>query len=335
LFASAGAHTSGPRELVFLTWADYISPAIVSQFESECQCRLKTVFFDSDDVRDTLMVESDGAGYDVVVLNGLMLHTYAKRGWLAPIEASAVPNAALVDQRWRAAFDAAEQYGVPYFWGTLGIGYRKDLAGGSIRSWSDLMDPAEPLRGRILMVDSARDLLSAALKSLGASLNSADPDVLAQARRRLLAQRPHVRSYSYVSLDAESALVTGDAVASMLFNGDARMLQQYNPDIDFVLPEEGGAIWIDYLTIAQRSGNQDLAADFIDFLSRPQIAAANAMYVNYATPNKSAEAQLPKSFLEDPVIYPDAANLVNSEYYSRLPPRVERLYNEIFTAVVE
>jgi spermidine/putrescine transport system substrate-binding protein len=334
-FVGSTVQAAESRELVFLTWADYISPEIVSGFERECRCRVKTVFFDSDDVRDTLMVESDGAGYDVVVLNGLMLHTYAKRGWLAPIETSAVPNAALIDQQWRTAFEAAERYGVPYFWGTLGIGYRKDLAGGPIRSWSDLMDPGEALRGRILMVDSARDLLSAALKSLGASLNSADPGVLAQARQRLLAQRPFVRSYSYVSLDAESALVTGDAVASMLFNGDARMLQQYNPEIDFVLPAEGGAIWIDYLAIAQRSGNQDLAADFIDFLNRPQIAAENAQYVHYATPNSAAETRLPRAFLDDPVIYPDNASLVNSEYFSRLPPRVERLYNEIFTAVVE
>jgi spermidine/putrescine transport system substrate-binding protein len=242
---------------------------------------------------------------------------------------------ALVDPRRRSAFDGAEKYAAPYFWGTLGIGYRRDLAGGPIQSWGDLMAPGESLQGRILMIDSARDLLSAALKSLGASLNSTDPDLLSQARQRLLAQRRHVRSYSYVSLDDNSALVSGDAVASMLFNGDARMLQQYNPDIDFVLPEEGGAIWIDYLTIAQRSGNQKLAAEFIDFLNRPRVAARNALYVHYATPNKAAEAQLPKTFLQDPVVYPDADSLVKSEYYSRLPPRVERLYNEIFTAVVE
>lgn len=327
--------SAAPRELVFLTWADYIAPDVVEDFEGRCGCRVRTVFFDSDDLRDTLMVESDGAGYDVVLLNGLMLHTYQRRGWLAAIDAQSIPNLGLLEQRWRTAFDAAEEYAVPYFWGTLGIGYRKDLAGTSIRSWADLMEPQAALQGRILMIDSARDLLTAALKSLGASLNSADPAELSAARERLMAQRPHVRGYSYVSLQADSALVTGDAAATMLFNGDARTLQQFHPDIEFVLPDEGGAIWVDYLTIAQRSGNKDLAADFIDFLNRPQVAARNARYVHYATPNQAAEALLPEAFLQDPVIYPDAVSLANSEYYSRLPPRVERLYNEIFTNVVE
>ncbi|MCB1774009.1 MAG: spermidine/putrescine ABC transporter substrate-binding protein, partial [Gammaproteobacteria bacterium] len=253
----------------------------------------------------------------------------------APLAVTDIPNLALIHRRWRTAFDAAEQYAVPYFWGTLGIGYRKDLAGGPISSWNDLLEPRAALHGRILMIDSARDLLSAALKSLGASVNSTDPDQLAQARKRLLAQRPHVRSYSYVSLDQDSALVTGDAVASMLFNGDVRTLQQYHPEIDFVLPREGGGIWVDYLTIAQRSGNRDLAAAFINFLNRPEVAAENALYVHYATPNRAAESRLPRSFTDDPVVYPDVDSLVHSEYYSRLPPRVERLYNETFTAVVE
>ncbi len=335
LWPVLGAAATPERELVFLTWADYLDPEVAAVFESQCGCRLKLVYFETDDARDKLMVDSDGAGYDLVMLNGLMLHTYQRRGWLARIEPQRVPNLVHLDPKWRNAFDAAADYAVPYFWGTLGIAYRKDLVPTPITGWHDLMQPSAALHGKIAMIDSARDLLTAPLKSLGASLNSTDPQTLQAAKQVLLQQKPHVRSYSYVALTKDSALLTGEIVAAMIFNGDALTLQQHNPGIAFVLPREGGQIWVDYLTLMQRSANPDLAAAFIDFLNTPQIAARNAQFVHYATPNLAAERLLPAEFLADPVIYPDAESLARAEYYIRLPPRVERTYSEIFSSVVE
>jgi spermidine/putrescine transport system substrate-binding protein len=323
------------RELVFLTWANYIDPEIVAEFESQCECKVTQVYYETDDARDGLMLENEGVGYDVVTVNGLMLQRYLRRGWLAPFDDQAVPNLSHLDTKWRTAFDAADDYGVPYFWGTLGIAYRKDLVPAPITSWRDLMQPDAALRGKITMIDSARDLLVAPLKSLGVSLNSTDPDILEQVRRVLLEQKPYVRGYSYLSLTEESALVTGEAVAAMMFSGDALMVKEHDPSIEYVLPEEGGQIWVDYLTVMARSHKQELAAAFINFLNEPQTAARNAEFVFYATPNVAAAEFLPEEFLIDPVIYPDATALQNSEYYTRLPPRVERSYNEIFTRVVE
>jgi spermidine/putrescine transport system substrate-binding protein len=336
LFLCVGTVAASARpELIVLTWPDYIDPGVVAEFEARCDCRVTRFYFKTDDARDTLMVESDGRGYDVVLLNGLMLHTYRQRGWLRPIDAGEMPNLAHVDPAWRRTFDGTERFGVPYFWGTMGIAYREDLVASPIRRWSDLLQPAAELHGRIAMMDSARDLLSAALKSLGASLNSTEPAVLQAAHELLLAQKPHVHGYSYVALNADSALVTGNVVAAMTYNGDALMLRQLEPAIRFVLPDEGGLIWVDYLTILSHASEPQLAAAFIDFLNEPAIAARNARFVHYATPNTAAEPFLPEAFLADPLIYPDAEILRQSEYQRRLPPRVERRYNEIFISVVE
>lgn len=323
------------RELVVFTWADYLDPAVAAAFQARCDCSLKLVYFETDDARDRLMVESGGAGYDVVMLNGLMVQTYRQRGWLSPIDPGQVPNLVHVDSRWRNAFDATREYGVPYFWGTMGIAYRKDLAAVPITRWQDLMRPEESLHGKITMIDSARDLITASLKSLGASLNSTDPGTLQAAKDLLLAQRPYVRSYSYVALTEASSLVTGEVIAAMMFNGDALMVQEHEPNIVFVLPEEGGQLWVDYWVIAESSKNKDLAAAFVNFLNEPSVAADNAQFVHYATPNLAAEKLLPADFLADPVIYPPAGMLEHSEYYTQLPPRVERAYSEIFTSVVE
>jgi spermidine/putrescine transport system substrate-binding protein len=323
------------RELVVLTWADYLDPEVAAAFQAKCDCSLKLVYFETDDARDQLMVESGGAGYDVVMLNGLMVQTYRQRGWLSPIDPAQIPNLVHVDSQWRDAFDGTREYGVPYFWGTMGIAYRKDLAPEPITRWEQLMRPHEALRGRITMIDSARDLITSSLKSLGASVNSTDPGTLQAAKELLLAQRPYVKSYSYVALTEESSLVTGEVIVAMMFNGDALMVQEHNPNIVFVLPEEGGQLWVDYWVVPDSSKNKDLAMAFVNFLNEPSVAADNAQFVHYATPNLAAEGLLPADFLADPVVYPPAEMLKHSEYYTELPPRVERVYSDIFTTVVE
>ena len=334
-WCTAGAAAEAKRELAFLTWADYLDPSIVPEFEAHCGCKLTQVFYETDDARDNMLLENDGAGYDVVIINGVMLHTYQARGWLAPLEERSMPNVAQVEPKWRSAFAAAQVYAVPCFWGTMGIAYRKDLVAAPISRWCDLLRPQEALRGKIAMIDSARDLLTAPLKCLGASLNGTDSEVLHRVRQLLLEQKPFVGSYSYVALTEKSSLVSGDVVAAIMFNGDALMVKEHEPNIEFVLPEEGGQLWVDYLTVMARSHNKDLAVAFIDFLNRPEIAARNAQFVHYATPNRAAAKLLPAPLLADPVIYPDAEALKHSEYYARVPPRTERTSSEIFTSVVD
>lgn len=323
------------RELVVLNWSDYIDPEVVSRFEAGCNCTVRQVFFETDDFRDELMLESEGAGFDVVIVNGLMLDRYRRRGWLEPIPQGGLPNLSHINPRWVEAFEASEGHAVPYFWGTMGITYRKDLVPEPITSWRQFFEPAEALRGKLALIRSARDLLTAPLKALGYSLNTTDPAQLAEAERLLAAQKPYVFSYSYVSLTKESTLVTGEVAAAVTFNGDALVLQEHDPNIVFVLPEEGSEIWVDYLTVSSRSADKALAWQFVDFLNEPENAARNAQFVYYASPNLAAEKLLPPDFLADPVIYPGADALKHSEFYRSLPPRVERRYSEIYNRIAE
>jgi len=334
LFFSAVAFGQS-RELVFLTWSDYVDPELVSEFESRCDCVVRQVFFETDDFRDELMLESEGSGFDLVMVNGLMLDRYRRRGWLAPIPNTGLANLVHVDPRWSQAFNGAQGYAVPYFWGTMGIAYRKDLVAEPINSWRQIFEPAAELSGKLALIRSARDLLAGPLKALGYSLNTTSPSELAEAEQLLKEQKPHVFSYSYVSLSKDSTLVTGDVVAAVTFNGDALMLQQHNPNIVYVLPEEGSEIWVDYLTVSSSSANKELAWQFVDFLNQPGNAARNARFAYYASPNLAAAALLPAEFLGNRLIYPDAQTLKNSEFYRNLPPRVERRYSDIYNRIAE
>ncbi len=317
-------------ELVFFTWSDYIDPSVVADFEREHGARVRQVFFESDDDRNDKLLATEGRGYDVVTVDQGSLGILVRRGWLEPLDQTAIPNRAHIDPKWVDAVPDGRRYGIPYFWGTLGIGYREDLVQDPPASWADLLRPAPALRGRILMIQDARELVGMALKSLGSSANSADPAELAAAEKLLRAQKPYVQSYSYINLTEKSALVTGDAAVAMVYNGDALKLQELDPRIRYVTPAEGGSLWGDYLTVPRSSANQALAHRFIDFLHRPEIAARNAAFVHYATPNLAAAALMPPEYRDDPVIHPAPSVLARYEHLGAFPPRAAKARNDIY-----
>lgn len=328
-------HAATKQELVFLTWSEYIEPDIVKEFEKKYNAKIKEIYFETDEMRDEMMVTADGNGYDLIMSNGPTITRYVKRKWLAPTNKKQIPNFKYIDKKWLKAFPEAEKYAVPYFWGTVGIAYRKDKVGKPVTSWSQLFKPEEELRGRIVMIKDSRDLVGMALKSLGYSANSKDKNEHAAAEKLLMAQKPYVKSYSSLNLTKDSVLVTGEAWIAMAYNGDALMLKEFNEDIEFVVPQEGGNLWCDYLVVAESSSKKELAAKFINYLHGPKINARNAEFVYYATPNQAAEKLLPKDFLEDPVSYPAESVIEKSESYKNLPARAQRTRNTIFSRVTK
>ena len=309
------------------TWSEYMDPTVVAEFEKRTGARIEFSYFESDEERDRELSASAGRGHDLVLVNGLQMEKYAKRGWLRPIAPQKAPNVRHLDPRWATAFPGAAEFGVVYFWGTMGIAYRSDLLSDAPTHWRDLLQPVDALRGKLIMPSSTRELLSFALKANGQSVNETDRSQLNAAAKLLLAQKPHVQLYGYPTLTEDSAMVSGRVLAAPMYSGDVLMVQQFAPGLKFVLPPEGGLLWVDYLTVASGSANSELAHKLIDFLNEPAIAARQAEYVYYATPNLAARAFLDQAFLDDPAVYPPASVLERSEFIHALPPRSQRAVN--------
>lgn len=333
--AATATYSAGEKpELLVLNWSEYIDPGVVEAFEEKFQVDVKEVYFESDDDRDAMLQETEGKGYDLAIVNGLMVPVYAEKGWLAPIDRSKAPNLQHIDPRWASAVKEAERYGVPYFWGTLGIAYRKDLVSEPITSWMQLFRPSKELQGKIVMMNNSRDLLGMALVALGYSGNSERNDEIDRAERLLLEQKPYVKRYGYVALSEKSGLVSGDIVAAMNYSGDTLMLQEHHPEIAYAVPKEGTNLWIDYWVVLASAKNKELALTFLDYINEPRTAARLADYLHYATPNVAARQYLPADFFEDPVVYPDDAILRRSEVFSELSPRAAKRRNEAFSKVI-
>lgn len=322
------------EELVLLIWSDYLDPDLIKEFERKYKVNVKQVYYESDELKDEMLLASDGKGYDIVLGSGISIIPYLKRNWITPLNSQNIPNLKHIDQRWLNAHPEISGHAVPYLWGTLGIAYRKDLLKQDIISWMQIFRPVERLRKKIIMINDSRDVIGAALRALGNSLNSSNPQHYDEVEKLLLSQKPYVSVYSYFALNEESVLVTGKAWMGMVYNGDALVLQELHPGITYIVPEEGTSLWVDYLVVMRASQHQKIATEFINFLNEPENAARIASYLMYATPNKSAEKYLSKDHIENPAIYPKREILEKSELSKKLPPRIIKRRNAIFSNLV-
>jgi len=330
-----GSSALAKEKLVFLTWSEYLDPELVQAFEQEFDAEIDFVYFETDDHRTDMLVETDAQGYDLILSSDEDLRGYLKRGWIAALDQTAVPNMKHVEMPFEDRFSHATGYGVPYSWGTVGIVYRSDLVKEPITRWMQFYRPDPELKGKIIAVDAMSDMIGMGLKALGYSVNETERKALAEVEELLVAQKPFIKDYSYVALSEESTLVTGETAMAMIYSGDALMIQEHSEDIAYVIPEEGTSLWVDYMVVSRSAPNPRLAWAFINFLNEPGNAAQHAEYLYAPTCNKAAEKLLPAELLEDPQIYPHPATLAKSEAYKRLPPRVAKRRNEIFSRVVK
>ncbi len=327
-------HAAPVQELIFLNWSDYLSPALAKKFEDKFNAKIRQVFFDGDVHRDQLLFATDGENFDVAIIDGTQVASYIRRGWLAKLSEKEMPNNRHIIPQWGEAYEGAKEYAVPYFWGTVGVAYRSDLVKSTMSSWMDILEPPEELQGKIFMLPQNKELLNISLKALGYSLNeSSNHNAYKQAKELLLKQKPHVKKYAVPASNESSAILRGEVLAVVTYNGDALTLQEMNENINYFVPSEGSILWVDYMVVMAKSRKKKLAMDFINFLNDPNNAAEHAEYMHYPTPNAGAEKLLSKELLADSTVYPDDAIMKKCEIEKKLPPRIYKKRNLIFSEV--
>lgn len=322
------------KVLRLFIWEDYFPESVIESFEATHGIRVEQVYYETDELKDETLINTNGGeGMDLMVGSRASFREYAKYGWLSRFPAEPPANMQNIEKRWLPKGEL-KGVSVPYLWGTVGIGYRKDKVPEPLTDWMDLFKPNDPLKQKIMMTNDSRDTIGLALKSLGYSINSTSKSELKEAESLLLAQKPYVKAYSYPELDESSQLVTGEIWACLLYNGDAIALKDLNENIDFVVPPSGTNLWVDDIAVLKKSTHQKDAWTFVNYINEPKVAASIAAHLYYATPNKAARLHLEKSFLEDKRIYPSQATLENSEFFKPLSAQQNKQRNDIFLKVL-
>ncbi|MFT8364133.1 MAG: ABC transporter substrate-binding protein [Sporolactobacillus sp.] len=333
LLALTASHLSGSEPgagkgtLTIYNWGDYIDPALITKFEKQYGYHVVYQTFDSNEAMLT-KIEQGGTSFDITVPSDYMVSKMKAEHLLLPLNHKQIPNLRAIDSRFlNLSFDRGNRYSVPYFWGTVGICYNPKMLGGrKITSWNDLWQ--KRYRNKILLVDSAREIIGMGLDSLHYSVNDTNQVHLRQAMAKLARLAPNVKA---IVGDEDKMMLAGrEAPIGVLWSGDAVEVMDQNPELTYVIPKEGSNVWFDNMVIPKGAKNIKGAHEFINFMLDPKNAAQNAEYVGYSTPNKQAMKYLPKKVTADKRFYPDKKVTNRLEVYTNFSKPMTAYFNELF-----
>lgn len=327
LCSACGVSAAGQAVVRVLNWGDYIDPSVIGMFEDENpDIKLSITTTDSNEAM-YVTAATEGTQIDVVIPSEYMIQKMMNEQMLAPLDHELLPNYRYVAEftETMCGYDPEGVYSVPYAWGTFGLLYNESLVESAPDSWADLFD--DRYAGSILMYDSIRDSVGTALLELGYSINTTDPAQVAEASELLIEQKPNVLAYG--TDDLRMSMANGSAALAVMYAGDAVYAMEDNEDLRYAIPKEGANIFVDSFAVLTTTDVYDEALRFINFMLRPDIAAINATYTGYSTPEEAAlpyiEEEAPE-LLENNAFLPDDASLVNCQYYVPLSRDDMKMY---------
>jgi spermidine/putrescine transport system substrate-binding protein len=293
-------------------WSDYIADGLIEQFEEQFGCKVVYDTFDSNEALYAKL-KAGASGYDVIFPSSYFVTIMVAEGMLQPINKANIPNIANLDPAFIAnvSLDKELLYSVPYMSGTTGIAYRSDMVADFEASWT--VYGRDDLAGRMTLLDDMREVLGAALKTLGHSLNSTDEAQIEAAADLVIEWKRKIARFDNEGYKA--GIASREFWVVQGYGGDVQQVIDDNEDdnIVYVLPREGFAMWEDTMAIPAGADNVELAEQFINWMHAPEVAAANIEFNYYLCPNTAAYELLDEEILNNEVVFVPAEKLARGE----------------------
>jgi len=336
------------RTVNFYNWSNYIAPGVLEDFTKETGVKVVYDTFDANETLETRLLAGK-SGYDVVVPTAYFLQRQITANIFQKLDKAKLPNLAnawpAVTKRL-AIYDPGNLYAANYMWGTTGIGYNvkavQKILGADARidSWDIVFKPENLAKFRdcgVHMLDSADDILPAALNYLGLDPNSTKQADLEKAADIVSQIRPYVRKFH--SSEYLSALATGEICLVVGWSGDIMQARsraseaKSDVEIGYAIPREGAQMFFDNLAIPADAKNVPEAYELINYLYRPEVAARNSDFLSYANGNLASQKLVDPKILDDKTIYPDEAALGKLFVITARDPATQRVINRLWTRV--
>lgn len=316
-------------------WGEYIADGsdgsmdINKEFTKRTGIKVNYTMYETNEVMYAKL-KSGAADYDIIIPSDYMIEKLIAEDMLEKLDFSNIPNYKYIGEKFKGLlFDPENEYSVPYAWGVVGVFYNKDMvdeADVAAQSW-DLMWN-EKYKNQILMFENPKDAFGIALKKLGYSQDSENPDEYREAYELLREQKPLVQAY--VMDQALTKIPNGDAAIAPYYAGEFPAMMEGTQDIGFYIPKEGTNWFVDSVCIVKGSKNKTAAEKYIDFLNDPEIAMENMDYVGYSTPNTAAFELMDEEVRNNPFFYPSDEVLARCDMFRNPPQEIYDLQDELW-----
>jgi spermidine/putrescine-binding protein len=300
LAALAGAAARADEEVNLFAWTEYVPQAVLDGFTAETGIRVNYETFSSGEEMEAKLL-SGASSYDVVQPPDYIAEALIRAGLLRELDLRQIPNLKnILPEFLHLPDDPGQRFTVPYMTGTVGIVVNTQAVTGPIRGYRDVFQPK--YKGRIVVLNDNRELVTWALYTLGCSPNDLTPANIARAKPVLADWLKLVRVFD--SDSPKTSLLNGDVDLGVVWSGEAAILYQENPKFRYVLPEEGAHRFVDLLAIPAEATHVAAAHKFINYILRADVSKKISDAFPYTNPNGAARRLLSPQQLANPASYP-------------------------------
>jgi len=300
-FAFLGFASAAPtKNLNIYCWSEYIPQNIIDQFSKETGVKVSVENYASNEEMLS-KIAAGGGDYDLIQPSEYVVEVLVKDKFLHPLDHAKLSNLKnIAPQFLNMPFDPDNKFSIPYMAGTVGIVINTDLVKGDVRSFADVFKPEN--KGKIVVLDDAREIVSWALLSEGFGVNQVTDKNLKQIKPILQQWIPLIKVYD--SDSPKTALLNGDASIGVVWGGEGAILLNKNKKFRWVIPSEGTHLFIDSLAIPKTAKNVDNAEAFINFILRPEISKQISEEFPYLNPNLAARKLMTQKQLDNAASFP-------------------------------
>ena len=338
----ASGNTLAADELHLYNWNNYISEATVGRFEKFCNCKLVQDYY-GDNEEMLAKLAAGATGYDLLVPTQNAVDSLIKQNALKPLDQSLLPNLKNIKPEYlNRDFDPGNKYSVPYAYSTTVIGYNEQKMqelGLPTDTWAVIFEPKylTKVKGRVTVLDSQRELMAAAMKYLGYSINDTDEEKWKQARDLIIRAKPYWAAFNAQSYIKE--LTVGNIWLAHGYSNDffqaAQDAQKAKRKftINWRIPKEGAVIGMDNMVLHKSGPRPDLAHKFINFMLDGKNSAELTNLIGSGNPNLDAMHYIKPEIAQNPAIFPDPQHQANLEMLRDLDRNQRRILSRMWTEI--
>jgi spermidine/putrescine transport system substrate-binding protein len=316
LAALLAAGAAWSRETLYLyNWNNYISEETLRRFEARCACQVKQDYY-SDNEEMLAKLEAGATGYDILVPTGNAVETLIRQQALKPIDRTRLGHLQNLKPEFLDPwYDPGNRYSVPYAYSITLLGYNADKLrelGLPTDTWALIFEPRylEKLRGKVTVLNSQKELMGAAMKYLGYSIQDRDLAKWEQAKALILRAKPYWAAFSnstYIKDLAVGNIWVAHGYSNDMFRAreDARAARRPFA-IAFATPKEGAVLAVDNMVLHKSGRHTELALRFIDFMLEGENSASLSNLIGAGNPNAEAAPLIRAEIARNVDIFPDA-----------------------------